>query len=685
MRGTRVAAAAFALGTFCADAAQGTILTFDLPLPPEEGVEFSDAYGDRVSGLSDGTGSYGMGTAFTPNIVVDYRTLSPGGGSGGTLSPRLSFWGPGFPGVTNVAYPRDPTSTGEISFVPDPGYRVVLNEFDISWWPGNQADIPITYYDGSYQMIDSASVARPSAGWTTIAPNLVEAGTLRVQFGNSFDHAINDVDFDQQPARVLVIVLDDVGVDLIAAYDQEYGGAPHPLAGIAPNIELLAAEGVRFRNAWASPSCIISRVSMLTGRHAFRRFEALGPLDESEVPIPEELPSNTKSAAFGKWHVSNVRPTDSGFDVFRGTPRNLGESLPPSLKNYYSWERLDDVKGAPESTTNPYEVYATTDTVDDAITWLEQENGPWVVWLAPNAPHVPLNTPPACLLHTDPTDSTLVGGARVLQALDTELGWLLFGNPIGTCNGNGLDAAHDHEGWQGVDFASTTVILIGDNGSAQAFTGPGKINKGVKGSIHEGGINVPLIVRGHGVNPPQLPATSDALVHAVDVFATVLDLVGVEWQTAGAEPPKKMDSRSLVPFLTSPDDGPGCTDDGNRACARETVYTDGLGYDDPIDKRDIAIRDAQFKLIRTRDGLCEFYDLETHPSESHDLETNQVLERNQPEFDDLRTRLEALTVSTVTCEFVPPPGGGGGCGLLGPELVILVPVLRCMRRRVKCG
>lgn len=240
-----------------------------------------------------------------------------------------------------------------------------------------------------------------------------------------------------------------------------------------------------------------------------------------------------------------------------------------------------------------------------------------------------------------------------------------------------LDLLHGakHPDWDGVNFENTTVILIGDNGSyGGLWGGADKINRDSKGSNYEGGLNVPLIVSGYGVDPAKAGTPSDALVHGVDVLATALDLVGADWQSAGNQPGR---GRSLLPFLRP---GTTCRDDGDRSCARETVYTDGTGAGTSIDA---AIRDDEYKLIWDPADTCEFFHLAADPSESNDLETGNGTVNDAAHaarFDALRDGLEAIRgITEITCAAGGPPPPA--CGL-GPELVLLVSAVMILRRRL---
>src|SRR5262245_32744362 len=87
--------------------------------------------------------------------------------------------------------------------------------------------------------------------------------------------------------NILLIIGDDIGRDEIQAYR---GGTDHPHT---PNIDQLAAEGVKFTNAWSNPVCAVTRATIQTGRYGYRTgiLGQLGELQASELTIPELLPA----------------------------------------------------------------------------------------------------------------------------------------------------------------------------------------------------------------------------------------------------------------------------------------------------------------------------------------------------------------------------------------------------------
>src|SRR5690348_10690551 len=126
--------------------------------------------------------------------------------------------------------------------------------------------------------------------------------------------------FAQTPPKpnIIFVLADDLGLDGVSAY----GADKHQ----TPNIDALAASGIRFQNGYAAPLCGPSRCLLMTGRYAFRtggitnqswRPRGPGAKSADEVPIARLL----KSAGYatgqaGKWRQIGELPGDWGFDEF---------------------------------------------------------------------------------------------------------------------------------------------------------------------------------------------------------------------------------------------------------------------------------------------------------------------------------------------------------------------------------
>ncbi len=416
--------------------------------------------------------------------------------------------------------------------------------------------------------------------------------------------------------NILVIMADDMGVDKVGAYG--VGQSPPS----TPVIDSLAANGVRFENAWAHPLCTPTRVAIQTGLFPFRT--GLGSstqdgepgLSLAHVIIPEALDllgRGYSHAYFGKWHLSNdtvggpLGPNLAGYSHFAGVAANLG--IDPG--DYFQWEKIVD--GVVFTQTG----YITSDTVDDALGWIQQSAEPWFAFVGFNAPHAPAHEPPS---HLHSVDLTAAGSPKlnpvpyqnaVIEAMDTEIGRLLRGI---------APSLHD-----------TCVIFLSDNGSY----GP----KG-KGTAYEGGVRVPLIVSGPSVvNPGR---THSSLVCVNDLYDTIVEMAagtvsaptptdrrnkvaqGLQLEPfVSAEPPSSAlplaaDSISFLPYLRDP----GAQ--SLRDFAWAEVFWPNVPATPVLVRR--AIRDERYKIM-INIGLFDpplpegtfFFDLVSDPGETTNL------------------------------------------------------------------
>ncbi|TNE91621.1 MAG: hypothetical protein EP330_04595 [Deltaproteobacteria bacterium] len=353
-----------------------------------------------------------------------------------------------------------------------------------------------------------------------------------------YDHAaavevVDDV--GSAPGSVIVFLLDDVGVDKFAPYEL------HPDPAYTPVLDALAAESVLFRNAWAEPSCSPMRAAGLTGRNPTQTgigrwiHPTINPvsLRQEELTLAELLADEgVTSAVVGKWHLRDwadgedpsTDALDQGFERHRGSLANPDMSFVPSQDGggYYHWEKNVD------GVLSWSETYMTVDAADEAIAFLsEMDDQPFFLWLAFNAPHLPLSLPPASLvaeMPTDPSDRP-VRYSLILEAVDTEIGRIL---------GSMTEQQR----------ATTTLIVLGDNGTAnQVMTAPSLAERS-KDTVFDGGVRVPLLVAGPYV---QTPGWSDALVQTTDLFATVAHVAGIDTQAL-----EGLDSASFLPQVVDP-------------------------------------------------------------------------------------------------------------------------------------
>ncbi|MBK8978890.1 MAG: sulfatase-like hydrolase/transferase [Planctomycetes bacterium] len=436
----------------------------------------------------------------------------------------------------------------------------------------------------------------------------------------------------QAPQNLLVILMDDVGVESLAPWG--VGSAPAP----TPRLDALARSGVMFRNAWANPWCTPTRAQLLTGRHALRTGIGSvlpGPdLDPREITLPVQLRRHGAphaSAAIGKWHLSNaargpLAPNLAGFDHFAGAYYGLTD--------YYDWPRLVD--GVEQRST----AYATTQHVDDALAWIHAQSGPWFCYFAPTAAHSPFQAPPQHL-HTqnlqglDPNVDPRPFYIATVEALDSEIGRLL----------DGLGPA----------LANTHVLVTSDNGTDGAVIEPGFDPLRAKGTPYEAGVRVPFLYAGPAAVAPG--RTVDALVGAVDVFATVAELGGV----TPAPDYVRSDSVSVVPYLHDPQQAP----------LRATIYAESFAPTNSTCSF-ATVRDARYKLVRFRcltNGLREeLFDLAADPRETNDLLLGPLTFEQRTVWIELSAAIDELVRNVAGFEgygSVACTGSAGAPGLRG--------------------
>lgn len=426
--------------------------------------------------------------------------------------------------------------------------------------------------------------------------------------------------------NLLLLIADDVGIDKIGVY------AEHPRPAATPNIDALAARGVLFRNAYAPPMCSPSRAAMLTGRlnrryglgNAINAHRADFELSLDEISIPEMLalsPHRFASSAVGKWHLGGANapsglrhPLASGFPWYAGAFGIIRETRLEGEESYFRWRKNSNGEIAWRN------VYATTDTVNDALARIAAMPEPWFLWVAFNAAHFPLHTPPAELYGGRALVDEADAYHAAVEALDSEIGRLL--------------ASVEPE-----VMARTTVIFVSDNGTPRPVVTPPRDPSHFKRTLYEGGINVPLIAAGPDVSRPG--TESQALVHVVDVFATAAEIAEVDLADLRGPDGGRLaiDGRSLLPYLRDPD----------AASGRAIVYQDFFrGNGSPpyrIDER--MVRDARWKLLVDTEGKEQFFDLRGRVDDGPDLmgrldaEQRAAYERLRAEEERIVAELDA--------------------------------------------
>ena len=441
----------------------------------------------------------------------------------------------------------------------------------------------------------------------------------------------------QTTPNILMIIADDVGADMIGAY---HGGVGHPHT---PNIDQLAAEGVRFSTVWSNPLCAATRSTIQTGRYGYRTglVGGNGVLPEGALTIPKVLAaagSAYKTAIIGKWGLATSamvldrtkHAVRAGYNHFAGSPFT-------GINSYFNWQRYvatynpalcsaHDNDACIDGSIDTVTTFATATNVADAEAWIApNKDHPWFLVLAFNAAHFPYEAPP--------------DGTHDL-ALQTPAGSTCAGTEVGPCYQAMIEAMDQNIGalrtWlqDEQEFDQTVVIFVGDNGSPHEAVDLDPARG--KGSLFESGVRVPLIARGVGVaGNPQAPRVSGALVNTSDLFTTVLELAGVPASAVATAVTVPYDSFSLVPTLA-----------GTAGPTRQYAYAD-IGEGKAIRER------ADYKLFVTREGTgneatlhWHFYKLSADAAEASNLVyeqgTQPVLIGSDPEQAAHLARLSQL-------------------------------------------
>lgn len=400
---------------------------------------------------------------------------------------------------------------------------------------------------------------------------------------------------DTNHPNILLVIADDMSVDATPNYAEDLN-ARKP---VMPVLESLMDTGLVFDNLWSYALCSPTRASILTGKHGVHtgvlepiRGELSGSHLSLQTYINEQTNNAYAHAVFGKWHLgaSATHPTQTmGVGTYSG---NLGGGVPDFWEYTLVENEISNLLTA-STDAERKENYSTTKYTQLAIDWKEEQTKPWFLWLAYNAAHTPLHRPDNALISDESIargETDLNNYLAMLEAMDSELGRLI-------------------ESMSEAEKANTIIIFIGDNGTPKKVSQFADTNKHSKGSIYQGGINVPMVVSGLNT---RVGRETNTLVHTVDLFATIAELAGVNVKTVN-------NSESFKDLL-----------DDEAAESRAFMYTEVPGQND---NGSYAVRNDTYKLI---------YEIDTNAKELYNLledkyETTNILLRDlsQDETDNL--------------------------------------------------
>ena len=393
--------------------------------------------------------------------------------------------------------------------------------------------------------------------------------------------------------NIIFIMVDDMGRDWISSY-----GASHP----TPNVDRLAAQGIRFENCWCAPICTPTRMELLTGQYPFRT----GWVRHHDVPRWggkgfdwEKFTSFARvvkkagytTAIGGKWQINDFRKQPGalklhGFDehcVWTGWETG---NAPPSSKRY--WDGYIMTNGKREVHKHGSE--AVNDFLIDFIR--RNKKRPFLAYYPMMLVHGPFLPTP---LNRDKAPE---GKTALYAGMVTYMDHLV---------GKLVDAVDE------LGIADRTIIMFtGDNGSSASGTLNGKPYPKGKGRTNDWGAHMPVLVRAPMFSKGG--EVSDDLIDFTDMLPTFADLAGAELP-AGV----KLDGRSFVSSLRG---------DRSAKGKREWIFAQ-------IEDRR-TIRDKHYKL----DSSGSFWNISKDLLERKDLR-----ESKEPDVVEARERLGKVLAS----------------------------------------
>lgn len=415
-----------------------------------------------------------------------------------------------------------------------------------------------------------------------------------------------------QKPNIVFILADDLGYGDLSCYGQRVIQTP--------TLDRMAAEGLRFTSCYAgSTVCAPSRCCLMTGLHSGHariRGNALVPLEPGDLTVAELLQhAGYHTAIIGKWGLGE--PGTAGIPIRKGFHDWFGYLNQKHAHNYYPdylWRNLEKVplpNVVSAGVATKRVVYSQDLFTQEALRFLDQHKAaPFFLYLAYTAPHANneagrhgMEVPDYGIYANRPWPEPEKGRAAMISRLDSDVERVLA-----RIRQLGLDE-------------KTIVFFASDNGphreggsDPEFFHSSGPL-RGLKRSLHEGGIRVPMVVRWPG---KVAPGTTSNLPWAFwDFLPTAAEL-------AGCQPPQRLDGISVVPAILGHQGQP------QHQWLYWEFHEGGSSQ---------AVRTGPWKAIRPWGGHLQLYNLQTDLGESSD-----VSQRNP----DLVAAIEAYLATART-------------------------------------
>ena len=402
--------------------------------------------------------------------------------------------------------------------------------------------------------------------------------------------------------NVVLIITDDQGWGDIHSHGNDLIDTPV--------MDRLGADGARFDRFFVSPVCAPTRASLLSGRDHLRtgttwvthRWEVMRA---EETTIAEVLKAaGYATGCFGKWHNGMQfpnHPNGQGFDEFFGFCGGAWNEYFDATLEHNGQEVL--TAG-----------YITDSITDAAIEFLEENRAdPFFCYVPYNAPHSPYVVSDAYFQKyksrgLDDKNAAIYG---MIESIDANIGRIL-------------------ERIDELSLTDDTIILfLTDNGpNGKRYNGS---MKGTKGSVHEGGVRVPLFIRWPGRIKPGTTVTR--IAQHIDLLPTIVEL-------CGAKMPRTLplDGVSLVPLLQ------GKT--SNWPDRMLFTHQTRRGQVEPVPA---AVRTDRYRLVNTG-KRWELYDVTADPRQENDIAASR-----SEVVDRLRAGYEKWFAEISSPGFQRPP------------------------------
>ncbi len=426
--------------------------------------------------------------------------------------------------------------------------------------------------------------------------------------------------FAALPSRpnVVFFLVDDLGWRDLGCFGSTFYDTP--------NVDRLAATGVRFTQAYAAcPVCSPTRASIITGKYPQRtgitdyiatnrsnqpekwsRRTRLLPAPYSdrlalgEFTLAEALKKGGYATFFaGKWHLGphGFYPENQGFDVNKG---GLEWGSPSGGKHYFSPYGNPKLRDGPRGEHLPARLAAETAAFISA-----HRDRPFLAYLSFYSVHVPL-------MARDDLREKYEAKAKTVKNAGPEWGHerkqrvrLVQNHPVYAAMVEAMDRAVGTvlKKLDELGLADRTVVIfMSDNGGLATSEGHPTCNlplRAGKGWLYEGGIREPMMIRAPGVTA--VGSTCDTPVISMDFYPTILELAGLP-----AEPEQHRDGRSLVRLLKS------------QPLERGPLFWHYPHYGNQGGAPAAAVRDGDWKLIEWyEDGSRELFNIREDMGEKH--------------------------------------------------------------------